>query len=226
MTELGLMNRLDPLRHLGQFNGSYIKGDPRDNSQEYEVNPQTLAILHKRKFAGEDISEDPFAYLDFFQDIGGTFKLKGYSDDEVKLKLFSQTLSNTALSWYRACPAKSIATWEKLSEEFLARFHPKSKSCEGRRVITNFKNRPGEGLVKAYIRFRGLISNYPQHNLPPWYVLHIFYGGLSEANRTKLDLASGGVFMDYSISKAWQLLEKIHRNREAWSFDMGSDGGI
>ena len=32
--------------------------------------------------------------------------------------------------------------------------------------------------------------------------------------------------MDYSINKAWQLLDKIRRNREAWSFDMGSDGGI
>ena len=184
MTVLGLMNRLDPIKYLGQFNGSYNKGNSRENSEEYEVNPQLLAILHKRRFAGDDSSEDSFAHLDFFQDICGTFKLKGYTDDEVKLKLFSQTLSNTALSWYRICPAKSIATWDKLSEEFLARFHPKVRSYEGRRVITNFKNRPGEGLIKAYIRFQGLLGNYPQHNLPPWYVLRVFYGGLSEANRT------------------------------------------
>ena len=32
--------------------------------------------------------------------------------------------------------------------------------------------------------------------------------------------------MDFSISKAWQLLEKIRSNRENWSFNMGRDGGI
>ena len=110
------MNKLDPIKYLGQFNGSYNKGNPRDNSEEYEVNPQLLSILHKRRFAGDDRSEDPFAHLDFFQDICGTFRLNNYTDDEVKLKLFSQTLSNTVLSWYRICPAESIATWDKLSE--------------------------------------------------------------------------------------------------------------
>ena len=71
-----------------------------------------------------------------------------------------------------------------------------------------------------------MISNYPQHSLPPRYVLHIFYGGLSEANRTEIDLASGGVFMDFSISKAWQLLDRVRRTRESWSFDIGGEGGI
>ena len=32
--------------------------------------------------------------------------------------------------------------------------------------------------------------------------------------------------MDYSIKKAWRLLDKICSNREAWSFDLGSDGGV
>ena len=190
MTELGLMNRLDPTKYLGQFNGPYTQETPRNKSEEYEVNPHMLAILQKRKFSGEDISEDPFAHLDFFQEMCGAFKLMGHTDDEVKLKLFVQTLSDAALSWYRVCPARSTFTWSKLSEEFLARFHPKVRSYEGRRVITNFKNRPGEGLVKAYIRFQGLLSNYPQHNLPPWYVLRVFYGGLNEGNSTELDLAT------------------------------------
>ena len=109
MTELGLMNRLDPTKYLGQFNGPYTQGIPRNKSEEYEVNPHMLAILHKRRFIGEDTSEDPFAHLDFFQEMCGTFKLKGHTDDEVKLKLFVQTLSDAALSWYRGCPVKSIA---------------------------------------------------------------------------------------------------------------------
>ena len=103
MTELGLMNRLDPIKYLRQFNGPCTKGNSSINSEEYDVNPHMLAILHKRKFTGEDSSVDPFAHLDFFRDICGTFRLNNYTDDEVKLKLFSQTLYNTALSWYRSC---------------------------------------------------------------------------------------------------------------------------
>ena len=57
MTDLALMNMLDTLRHLKQFNGPYTKGNPRDNSEEYEVNPQMLAILQKIKFAGEEIAQ-------------------------------------------------------------------------------------------------------------------------------------------------------------------------
>jgi hypothetical protein len=35
-----------------------------------------------------------------------------------------------------------------------------------------------------------------------------------------------GAFMDLTFSKSWELLDRIHRNRESWSFDLGSEGGI
>jgi hypothetical protein len=71
-----------------------------------------------------------------------------------------------------------------------------------------------------------LLNQCPHHNLPQWYVLHIFYGGLGEANRTEVDLALGGAFMEYPVTKAWELLERIRRNRETWSFNIGGEGGI
>jgi hypothetical protein len=62
--------------------------------------------------------------------------------------------------------------------------------------------------------------------LPTWYILHIFYGGLQEENRTTLDLAAWGAFMDCTITKAWAILDKMRRNRESWFRDLGSEGGI
>jgi hypothetical protein len=32
--------------------------------------------------------------------------------------------------------------------------------------------------------------------------------------------------MDLTLSKAWELLDRIRHNRESWSFDLGSEGGI
>ena len=123
-------------------------------------------------------------------------------------------------------PAGTIGTWKELLKAFLSRFYPKSKSNGARRTITNFKNRPGEGLVRAYIRFRGLLDRCPHHDLPPWLVLHVFYGGLSDSNRMEVDLASGGSFMDFTITQAWNLLNKIRNNRETWSFNIGDEGGL
>jgi hypothetical protein len=101
---LGLMNQLDVSTKFGDFNTAIMKGDPNINI-DYEINPQLLAIFHKNQFAGDDIEEDPYKHLDFFTDICGTFKLNSCIDDEVMLKLFNQSLTGTALSWYRTCPA-------------------------------------------------------------------------------------------------------------------------
>ena len=71
-----------------------------------------------------------------------------------------------------------------------------------------------------------MINKCPHHDLPPWYVFHIFYGGLNQDNKKELDLASGGAFMEFTVTQAWELLERIRRKRETWGFDLGGEGGI
>jgi hypothetical protein len=86
---------------------------PSESTEEYEINPCLIVILHKKRFAGDDLDEDPYAYLSHDTEIRWTLKLKGYSNDELKLKLFSQSLTNTDLAWYRISPVELISTWEK-----------------------------------------------------------------------------------------------------------------
>ena len=71
-----------------------------------------------------------------------------------------------------------------------------------------------------------MVQNCPHHDLPPWYVLHVFYGGLDQDNKRELDLLSGGSFMELTSEQAWVRLDKVHRNRESWGFDLGSKGEI
>jgi hypothetical protein len=127
------MNKLDTNEYLGRYNCSYEKKDPKDLKAQYEVHPQLLRILHKRRFVGDDISEDLYEHTGYFEDICWTVKLPYYTEDEVKLKLFSQTLTNTGLSWYRHCPTEFPTTWDKLSKEFQSRFYPNSKANVRRR---------------------------------------------------------------------------------------------
>jgi hypothetical protein len=63
------MNKLDTNEYLGRYNCSYDKKDPGDLKAQYEVIPQLLILLHKRKFAGHDISENPYEHLAYFEDI-------------------------------------------------------------------------------------------------------------------------------------------------------------
>jgi hypothetical protein len=56
--------------------------------------------------------------------------------------------------------------------------------------------------------------------------LHIFYGGLDKDNKRELDLLSSVSFMELTPEKPWVHLDKVHRNRESWGFDLGSEGEI
>ena len=132
---------------------AFMRAGPRGKNEDYCINPIPLDMLHTKKIAGNHDSEEPYAHLDFFEEICGTFKLNAYTEEEMRLKLFGQTLSNKALNWFKACPAGTIDTLKKLSAAFLVRFYPERKSYGARHMITNFKNQPGESLIKGYIRF-------------------------------------------------------------------------
>lgn len=57
-------------------------------------------------------------------------------------------------------------------------------------------------------------------------VIHFFYGGLDYKIREMIYLASGGAFLESSITQAWGLLGKIWFNQETWDLDKGGKGGV
>jgi hypothetical protein len=194
MAALGLMNKLDAAKYPGRFNRGFVKEFPNGNDIDYSIHPCLIALMKERSFAGDGPDEDPYTHLHSFIELCWTSKLRNNTDDELKLKLFSQSLTNNALSWYRTFPAEKIDTWENLKKDFIFRFYTKVKSAEARRDITNFKNHRGESLMREYLRFN-TVQKCPHHDLPPWYVLHVFYGGLEQDNKRELDLLSSGSFM-------------------------------
>jgi hypothetical protein len=183
-------------------------------------------MLQTKTFAGNEDIEEPYAHIDFFEEIGWTFKLNAFTEDEVKLKLFGQTLTDKAFTWFKDCPAGAYNTWEELSTILLTRFYPDKKSYGARRMIYNFRNRPGESLIKGYIRFRGLLDYCPHHDLPHWLLVHTFYRELSDENREEVDMASGGAFSDFTMTQAWELLDTMHSNTESWITDVEGNGGV
>lgn len=101
-----------------------------------------------------------------------------------------------------------------------------SKTTGAGCTIAYFKSRPGESLLRYYVRYKELLSKCPHHGLPNWYDLYVFYGGLSKENKIELDMAARGSFLDFTITEAWKLLDTMRQTREAWSSDLGDEGGI
>ena len=176
MAAVGLQSTPATLRDYGAHtNFANLRATPNPKTDEYEVNPLLLKILHTRKiFTGEDEGDDPYAHVDYFSNMCETFKLNAFSHDDMKLKLFSQTLTSKALTWYRALPAEATSPWKDLSNAFLRHYYPSIKINRATRANTSFKNRIGEGLVRGYIRFQKLLEKCPRHKVPQWFILYKF----------------------------------------------------
>ena len=74
---------------------AFIKSDILINPKGYEINPTLLDLLQFKMFAGDD-TEDPYGHIEYFEDVCATFNLNIFAEDEVKFKLFGQTLTDKA----------------------------------------------------------------------------------------------------------------------------------
>lgn len=170
--------QLEAVNTSGPPMNAYLKTSYRINPGGYDINPMLLDLLHAKRFAG-DGTEDPYEHVEFFKEICETFYFNVYTKDEVKFRLFGQTLIDKARSWYDDCPTEITDTWEELSSAFLTDFFPETRYLGARRMITNFKSLPGEGLYEGYSRFRDILNHCPHHEFPPWLIIHTFYAGLN-----------------------------------------------
>jgi hypothetical protein len=86
-------------------------------------------------------------------DICKTFKVKAFSYDGMKLKLFIQTLSSKVVTYIRFLSIGSKDTRKKLSQASCLITLYISKTSGARRTIAYFKNRPDASLLKCYVRY-------------------------------------------------------------------------
>ena len=62
---------------------AFMPVSQRVNKEGFEVNPLLLDMLRTKQYKGDDM-EDPYAHIDFFEDICGTFRLNSFTDEEMK----------------------------------------------------------------------------------------------------------------------------------------------
>ena len=76
-----------------------------------------------------------------------------------------------------------------------AKFFPLAKTAKLKSEIGQFKQNDFESLYEAWERYKDLIWRCPQHGLPDWLQIQMFYNGLNGQTQTIVNVASGGTLM-------------------------------
>ena len=69
-----------------------------------------------------------------------------------------------------------------------------------------------ESIPEAWEWLQEYILAYPHHGMDEWLVLQSFYNRLTTTSRANIDAVAGGAFLDLTIAKAKELVEKMVSN--------------
>ncbi|PIN07717.1 DNA-directed DNA polymerase [Handroanthus impetiginosus] len=127
--------------------------------------------------------ENPNRHIDNFLKICDTLRQEGVSKDALRLRLFSFSLLGDALYWFESLPEDSITTWGI-----------------------------SETVYEAWSRFRKMLCNCPNHDIPRHIQVHTFYHGLTDGGKDKLDHLNGDSFLSGTIAECHNLLNNLVAN--------------
>jgi hypothetical protein len=118
----------------------------RDGS--FELKPALINMVQQSPFY-DKASEDANAHLHHFLEICSTFTIRGVTQDVVRLRLFPFSLLGKAKQWFYS-NKEIVSTWEKCSNEFLAKFFPLGKTNAPRNKISTFQQLMDETIARAW----------------------------------------------------------------------------
>jgi hypothetical protein len=188
---------------------------PTARAESYEIKLELILIIQREAFAG-DPENNPYQHIENFTTLCSMVRLPAWRDDERKLILFPFSLKGKAKEWLYSKPDVDFTSWQGISNAFLSYYYSQKEIYERRFDIMSFKQSNNEDLPQSYNRFFKLLCDFPSHGLPSWLLLKIFYGGLNQSSKDKLDMTSQGCFNEKTVDEAWQLLNKIKYNFSRW----------
>ncbi|CAL5199950.1 unnamed protein product [Lathyrus oleraceus] len=113
---------------------------------QFIFNPMMFQMLQAIGQYSGSANDDPHRHLRQFLEVASNFKIPSISDDVFWLWLFPYSLRGRAKSWLNSLKPNSIATWNALTEKFLAKYFPPVKNAKMRNEITFFRQGGDESL--------------------------------------------------------------------------------
>ncbi|KAL0439282.1 UNVERIFIED_CONTAM: hypothetical protein Slati_2411200, partial [Sesamum latifolium] len=116
---------------------------------------------------------------------------QGATEEQVKLRAFPFSLGEKAKVWLYSLPSGSIVGWNELKQQFFENYFPASRTKNIRKEISGIRQFSGKSFYEYWGRFKQLVESCPHHQIPNYLLIQYFYEGLTEANRSSVDAASG-----------------------------------
>ncbi|KAL2228604.1 UNVERIFIED_CONTAM: hypothetical protein Sindi_1840100 [Sesamum indicum] len=158
--------------------------------------------------------EDPHKHLKEFHVVCSGMRPQGVTEEQVKLRAFPFSLGDKAKDWLYSLPSGSIVSWNELKKLFLENYFPASRTTNIRKEISGIRQFSGESFYEYWGRFKQLVESCPHHQIPDHLLIQYFYEGLSEANRSLVDAASGGALYDKTPTEARKLITTMAANNQ------------
>ena len=80
---------------------------------------------------------------------------------------------------------------------------------EGRQRIQGFDQGAKEPLNVAWERYKGLIYACPTHRILPYQQISIFYEGMNDRSRARVNSHSRNQFISMDPGEAWELMDEL-----------------
>ena len=109
-------------------------------------------------------------------------------------------------------PSNHFTTWNNLSQKFLAKYFPPSKTIQMRDKVTKFMQHDRETLSETWKRFQELCRRCPHHEVPRWMQIQYFYNVLDMSNAKLVDAIVGGALMRKTTDESFNLLDVMTIN--------------
>ena len=165
-------------------------------------------MIPQNQFGGSGANdEDAHAHLLSFLEICSTIKMNGVPPKVIQLRLFLFSLKDKEKLWLSSMTAGTFNTWGELSQAFINKYFPATKTAKLREAITKFQQQYDESLYEAWERFKELVRRCPYHGLPDWLLVQTFYQCISPQTRLSLDAAANGSLMNKTHQEAMDLIE-------------------
>nr|GEU61160.1 DNA-directed DNA polymerase [Tanacetum cinerariifolium] len=162
------------------------------------------------------LGENANKHLDKFLHVTQSTKVNRVTDDAFRLYLFPHSLTHHATAWFDRLPRNSINTFEQMAKMFLGKYFPTSMVTKLINEITNFRQRPGESLFKAWECYKLSIDRCPNHNMLPVTQIDTFYNGLTLRHRDTINPAVEGTFMKRRPKECYDLIENMTAHHNDW----------
>ena len=124
------------------------------------------------------------------------------------------SLKDKAKAWLNLFPTGSITTWDDLSNKFLTKFFPISKTNALSTKISDFYQKEVGQFYKCWTRFNDLLLKCPRHGFENWRLIQCFYNGLTISNRHMVESINDRKFLNLHEGAAWDLFNSLYENSQ------------